>query len=184
MKDQKRIVTTATICGCWRFSPRSVPAGFPCWIGPRMETNMIDHVGFPVSDYATSKAFYPRALAPLGYGLVMEVGANEMGAPRPASGSAAIRTSGSAARAGSVIRCMLRSLQRTALRSMRSTRRRSRRAARTTARRACARTMTPTTTPPSCSIPTGTTSRRYASAGVGPRGLDGPAVPARQRPAP
>jgi catechol 2,3-dioxygenase-like lactoylglutathione lyase family enzyme len=45
-----------------------------------METNMIDHVGFPVSDYATSKAFYERALAPLGYGLVMEVGTNEMGA--------------------------------------------------------------------------------------------------------
>lgn len=34
---------------------------------------MIDHVGFKVSDYATSKAFYERALAPLGYGLVMEV---------------------------------------------------------------------------------------------------------------
>ena len=34
---------------------------------------MIDHVGFKVSDYPTSKAFYERALAPLGYGLVMEV---------------------------------------------------------------------------------------------------------------
>jgi|SRR5688572_4134620 len=34
---------------------------------------MIDHVGFKVSDYATSKAFYERVLAPLGYGLVMEV---------------------------------------------------------------------------------------------------------------
>ena len=42
---------------------------------------MIDHIGFPVSDYATSKAFYERALAPLGYGLVMEVGGNEMDAP-------------------------------------------------------------------------------------------------------
>ncbi len=41
---------------------------------------MIDHVGFPVSDYATSKAFYKRALAPLGYVLVMEVPVNEMGA--------------------------------------------------------------------------------------------------------
>ena len=27
---------------------------------------MIDHVGFPVSDYRTSKAFYETALAPLG----------------------------------------------------------------------------------------------------------------------
>jgi catechol 2,3-dioxygenase-like lactoylglutathione lyase family enzyme len=34
---------------------------------------MIDHVGFKVSDYATSKAFYGRVLAPLGYSLVMEV---------------------------------------------------------------------------------------------------------------
>ncbi len=42
---------------------------------------MIDHVGFPVSDYATSKAFYERALAPLGYILVMEVPVNEMNAP-------------------------------------------------------------------------------------------------------
>ena len=42
---------------------------------------MIDHVGFPVSDYATSKAFYEQALAPLGYVLVMEVPVNEMDAP-------------------------------------------------------------------------------------------------------
>ena len=34
---------------------------------------MIDHVGFPVSDYARSRAFYQKALAPLGYGLIMEV---------------------------------------------------------------------------------------------------------------
>jgi catechol 2,3-dioxygenase-like lactoylglutathione lyase family enzyme len=38
---------------------------------------MIDHVGFPVSDYARSKAFYERALAPLGYVLVMEVQQNQ-----------------------------------------------------------------------------------------------------------
>jgi len=34
---------------------------------------MLDHVGFNVSDYEHSKAFYLRVLAPLGYGLVMEV---------------------------------------------------------------------------------------------------------------
>ena len=34
---------------------------------------MLDHVGFPVRDFAASKAFYTAALAPLGYGLVMEV---------------------------------------------------------------------------------------------------------------
>jgi len=34
---------------------------------------MLDHIGFAVADYAASKDFYTRALAPLGYGLVMEV---------------------------------------------------------------------------------------------------------------
>lgn len=34
---------------------------------------MIDHIGFSVSDFARSKAFYETALAPLGYGLLMEV---------------------------------------------------------------------------------------------------------------
>jgi catechol 2,3-dioxygenase-like lactoylglutathione lyase family enzyme len=34
---------------------------------------MIDHFGFPVSDYRRSKMFYEKALAPLGYALVMEV---------------------------------------------------------------------------------------------------------------
>ena len=34
---------------------------------------MIDHIGFPVSDYERSKAFYLKALAPLDYALVMEV---------------------------------------------------------------------------------------------------------------
>jgi catechol 2,3-dioxygenase-like lactoylglutathione lyase family enzyme len=41
---------------------------------------MIDHIGFSVSDYARAKAFYEQALAPLGYGLVMEVTAQETGA--------------------------------------------------------------------------------------------------------
>jgi catechol 2,3-dioxygenase-like lactoylglutathione lyase family enzyme len=34
---------------------------------------MIDHAGFGVRDYAASKAFYERALAPLGITLIMEV---------------------------------------------------------------------------------------------------------------
>jgi catechol 2,3-dioxygenase-like lactoylglutathione lyase family enzyme len=34
---------------------------------------MLDHVGFSVSDYERAKAFYRRALAPLGYELLMEV---------------------------------------------------------------------------------------------------------------
>ena len=38
---------------------------------------MIDHMVFPVSDYARAKAFYEKALAPLGYVLVMEVDQTE-----------------------------------------------------------------------------------------------------------
>jgi catechol 2,3-dioxygenase-like lactoylglutathione lyase family enzyme len=33
---------------------------------------MLDHAGFGVSDYERSKAFYSKALAPLGVSLVME----------------------------------------------------------------------------------------------------------------
>ncbi len=33
---------------------------------------MFDHVGFGVTDYATSKAFFLKSLAPLGVDLVME----------------------------------------------------------------------------------------------------------------
>ena len=49
---------------------------------------MIDHIGFPVSDYARSKAFYLKALAPLDYGLVMEVTAEQTsGAPAAGFGA-------------------------------------------------------------------------------------------------
>ena len=34
---------------------------------------MIDHIGVCVSDYQRSKTFFREALAPLGYGLVMEL---------------------------------------------------------------------------------------------------------------
>jgi catechol 2,3-dioxygenase-like lactoylglutathione lyase family enzyme len=47
---------------------------------------MIDHIGFPVSDYAKSKAFYAKALAPLGYTLVGEVGAEQTASRAPAAG--------------------------------------------------------------------------------------------------
>ena len=33
---------------------------------------MFDHVGLNVRDYAASRAFYERVLAPLGYGIVLE----------------------------------------------------------------------------------------------------------------
>ena len=47
---------------------------------------MIDHVGFSVSDFARAKEFYRNALAPLGYALVMEVGAGLTEAGQPAAG--------------------------------------------------------------------------------------------------
>ncbi|WP_295046376.1 VOC family protein [uncultured Paracoccus sp.] len=34
---------------------------------------MIDHIGLTVADLPRSRAFYDKALAPLGYGLLMEV---------------------------------------------------------------------------------------------------------------
>ncbi len=40
---------------------------------------MLDHIGFSVTDYAKSKAFYLKALAPLGVGLVWEVTPEQTG---------------------------------------------------------------------------------------------------------
>jgi catechol 2,3-dioxygenase-like lactoylglutathione lyase family enzyme len=40
---------------------------------------VLDHIGFGVSDFARSKAFYAAALAPLGYRLLYEVSAEETG---------------------------------------------------------------------------------------------------------
>ena len=61
---------------------------------------MIDHIGFPVSDYGRSKAFYLTALAPLGYGMVMEVTQEQTGRdPAAGFGAMANRISGSVARA-------------------------------------------------------------------------------------
>jgi catechol 2,3-dioxygenase-like lactoylglutathione lyase family enzyme len=34
---------------------------------------MLDHLGFAVRDVAVSRAFYEKSLAPLGFGIVMEV---------------------------------------------------------------------------------------------------------------
>jgi catechol 2,3-dioxygenase-like lactoylglutathione lyase family enzyme len=39
----------------------------------------IDHTGVSVSDFEASKAFYAKALAPLGYALLMEVTADQTG---------------------------------------------------------------------------------------------------------
>jgi catechol 2,3-dioxygenase-like lactoylglutathione lyase family enzyme len=47
---------------------------------------VIDHVGFPVSEYARSKSFYSEALAPLGYELVMEIDGAHTESRAPAAG--------------------------------------------------------------------------------------------------
>jgi catechol 2,3-dioxygenase-like lactoylglutathione lyase family enzyme len=47
---------------------------------------MIDHVGFAVSDFAQAKEFYSNALAPLGYTLIMEAGADVTESGFPAAG--------------------------------------------------------------------------------------------------
>lgn len=47
---------------------------------------MIDHVGFAIRDYEKSKAFYTKALAPLGYVLIMEVAAADNQSGFPAAG--------------------------------------------------------------------------------------------------
>ena len=46
---------------------------------------MLDHIGIGVTDYARAKAFYDKALAPLGIALVMEVTAEQTG-DQPAAG--------------------------------------------------------------------------------------------------
>ena len=48
---------------------------------------MLDHAGFPVTNYARSKAFYEKALAPLGYSLILGVRQNENDSPAAGFGA-------------------------------------------------------------------------------------------------
>lgn len=48
---------------------------------------MIDHIGFPVSDYERAKTFYRAALAPLDYVLVLEVRQSDNDAPAAGFGA-------------------------------------------------------------------------------------------------
>ena len=48
---------------------------------------MIDHVGVAVGDFAKSKEWYAKALAPIGYKVMMEFPAEQAGG-QPAAGSA------------------------------------------------------------------------------------------------
>ena len=124
---------------------------------------MIDHVGFPVFDYARAKAFYEQALAPLGYTLIAEVQQNEHGAKAAGFGANGkpdfwIGGEGGLNRAMHIAiaardRAAVDAFYRAAWRRARAT----------TARPACGRTTMRTTTARSCSIPMGTTSKRCAT---------------------
>ena len=48
---------------------------------------MLDHIGFPVSDYERAKTFYLKALAPLGYSLIMEVKQDDSDSPAAGFGA-------------------------------------------------------------------------------------------------
>ena len=94
---------------------------------------MLDHVGIPVSDFMRSKGFYLKVLAPLGYGLVLEVASEETGGDSHAGFGAEgqARSSGSAPASLSKARCISPSSPRTGLPCRPFTRRPSRPAART-----------------------------------------------------
>jgi catechol 2,3-dioxygenase-like lactoylglutathione lyase family enzyme len=55
-------------------------------VNANAEEEMIDHIGFAVSDYERSKAFYAKALAPLGYSLIREVSGEDNPSKFPAAG--------------------------------------------------------------------------------------------------
>ena len=61
---------------------------------------MLDHVGFAVSDYERSKAFYEQALAPLGIELLMEPVAQAAGFGRDGKPFFWIETRGPAVKGG------------------------------------------------------------------------------------
>jgi hypothetical protein len=124
---------------------------------------MIDHVGFSVSDYARSKAFYEKTLLPLGYSLIIEVTAQATGMPAAGFGSDG-KPDFWIGGEGMVDKpCTLRSLLKTGPRLTRSTARRWRRAARIMVLPACGRTITRIITGRLCLTPMDTTSRRSAT---------------------
>ena len=133
---------------------------------------MIDHLGMPVSDLARATEFYLEALAPLGYGIVMQVSAEQtghgaavgFGPPGRAADFQSGKPSfwiGEGEPLAGHIHVAFVAPSRAA--SMRSIAPRWPPAARITASRACARITTPIITAPSCSTSTATISRRSAT---------------------
>jgi catechol 2,3-dioxygenase-like lactoylglutathione lyase family enzyme len=126
---------------------------------------MIDHIGFPVSDYQRSKAFYLKALAPLDYSLVMEMTQEQQPGASPAAGFGAKGKPdfwiGGEGGLNKPLHVAIVAKDRLTVDA--STRRRSQRADATMARRESARIITPIITAPSCSTPTATTSKPCAT---------------------
>ena len=118
---------------------------------------MFDHILFGVSDYAASKAFFLKALEPLGIAIVQE---GPFGMEMSADGKSSLCIRQADEKPAQL---HLAFRPRTAAKSKRSIARRSQRAARTTERPACARSTTRTTTQRSSSVPTATTSRWSAT---------------------
>src|SRR5579872_1636189 len=58
---------------------RTVPCGMMMTSLPPGETDMLDHIGFAVSNLKKSTAFYSAALQPLGIKLLMELTAAQTG---------------------------------------------------------------------------------------------------------
>ena len=120
---------------------------------------MFDHVKFGVSDYAASKAFFLKALEPLGVAVVSE-GPPTYGVELSPKGKASL--------------CLYQieekpayltwlSRPRIASKSKLSIARLWRRVAKTTVRLVCSRTTTRTTMQPSSLVRTGTTSKWFAT---------------------
>src|SRR6478672_11367957 len=141
---------------------------------------VIDHIGLNVRDVARATEFYLKALAPLGYGIVMQVSAEERGgSPAVGFGSGQKPSFWIAQGERKSGPCMSRLLLRTARRSIPSMLRRSALAAKTMGYRDFGQSITPIITARSFSIPTATMSRRCATCQSDARGLVRPAI--RQR---
>jgi hypothetical protein len=127
--------------------------------------SLFDHVSLVVSDYARSKAFYDRALAPLGV-KVIDLGPKGCGYGRDevdfwiSTGPASFQTPSTCVPSRP---CTSRLRPARAPKSMRSTKRPCQLVAETTARPVCARCTTPVTTARLCSTRMDTTSRRSST---------------------
>ena len=124
---------------------------------------MIDHIGLNVRDVARATEFYLKALAPLGYGIVMQVSAEETGHGAAVGFGAGQKPSfwiGEGEPKSGPMHVAFVAPSRAAV--MPSMMRRSRPAARTMARRVSGPNITPIITGPSSSIPTATMPRRSA----------------------